>query len=48
MFKKPVGSWLSVGNKKSSLEWLESLEKVGWRENFNTLMQAHLCEVRIT
>nr|WP_233254584.1 hypothetical protein [Limnohabitans sp. 2KL-51] len=33
--------------ERSSLEWLEPLEKVGLRENFNTLMHAHICQVWI-
>jgi len=48
LFKEAVGALDERGQQeRSSLEWLEPLEKVAWRENFNTLMHAHFCQVWI-
>lgn len=48
MFKEPMRALVERRQQeRSNLEWLEPLEKVAWRENFNTLMHAHFCQVRI-
>ena len=48
MLKEPMRALVERRQQeRSNLEWLEPLEKVAWRENFNTLMHAHFCQVWI-